>query len=80
MTYNDYNIKLLEKVYWLMMNLKDVKDEKLRQQEILKAGKLMAKVGLIKETNDTHTIISVYNKHVLRQIRNFIKKTEQEAH
>lgn len=80
MTYNDYNIKLLEKVYWLMMNLKDVKDAKLRQQEIRKAGKLMAKVGLIKETNDTHAIISFYNKHVLSQIRNFIKKTEQEAH
>lgn len=80
MTYNDYNIKLLEKVYWLMMNLKDVKDEKLRQQDILKAGKLMAKVGLIKETNDTHVIISFYNKHVLSQIRNIIKKTEQEAH
>lgn len=72
MTYNDYNIKLLEKVYWLMMNLNDVKDEKLRQQEILKAGKLMAKAGLIKETNDTHAIISYYNKHILSQIRNFI--------
>lgn len=73
MTYNDYNIKLLEKVYWLMMNLNDVKDEKLRQQEILKAGKLMAKAGLIKETNDTQAIISYYNKHILSQIRNFIK-------
>lgn len=79
MPYNNYNIKILEKVYWLMINLKDVKDEKLRQQEIRKAGKLMAQVGLIKDTNDTHAIISVYNKHVLHQIRNFVKKTEQEA-
>lgn len=76
MTYNNYNIKILEKVYWLMINLTDVKDDKLRQQEILKAGKLMAQVGLIKDTNDTHTIIRAYNQHVYRQIRNFIKKTE----
>lgn len=73
MTYNDYNIKLLEKVYWIMINLNDVKDEKLRQQEILKAGKLMAQVGLIKETNDTHAIIRVYNKHVLKQLRKFLR-------
>lgn len=79
MTYNNDNIKILEKVYWLMINLTDVKDEKLRQQEIQKAGKLMAQVGLIKNTNDTHAIIRAYNKHVFRQIRNFIKKTEQEA-
>ena len=79
MTYNNYNIKILKKVYWLMINLNDVKDEKLRQQEIRKAGKLMAQVGLIKDTNDTHAIISAYNKHVLHQIRNFLKKTEHEA-
>lgn len=64
------NIKLLEKVLWLMMNLNGVKDEKLRQQDILKAGKLLAKVGLIKETNDTHAITSFYNNHM----RNFLIK------
>lgn len=56
-----------------MINLNDVKDEKLRQQEILKAGKLMAKAGLITETNNTHAIISYYNKYIRSQIRNFIK-------
>lgn len=79
MPYNNYNIKILEKVYGIMINLKDVKDEKLRQQEIRKAGKLMAQVGLIKDTNDTHVIIRAYNKHIFHQIRNFVKKTEQEA-
>lgn len=72
MTCSDY-IKLLEKIYGLMINLNDVKDEKLRQQEILKAGKLMAKAGLITEINNTHDIISYYNKYIRSQIRNFIK-------
>lgn len=74
MKYTEKNIEKLEKVYKIMMAASELQSEAKRNQEILKAGKLLNEVGLVSKTDDIQQIAAAYNDHVLNRIREIVKK------
>lgn len=79
MEYTEENIKKLEDVYKIMISLHNVQDGQEKETKLKAAGKLLQEVGLVKDPNDTREIATTYNKHLLKRIREYVKKSQAEV-
>lgn len=68
-------IKKLEDADQVILNLNKYADP---TQTIINVGQELYELGLVKDPNDLHEILKVYNKDVLNKIRNKIRKEEDK--
>lgn len=68
-------IKKLEDADQVILNLNKYADP---TQAIINVGQELYELGLVKDPNDLHEILKVYNKDVLNKIRNKIRKEEDK--
>lgn len=76
MKYTEENIAKLERVFKIMVTLKDTKDPATKQRKLCQACQLLYEVGMVDDPKNVDEAIKIYDRYLLDTIRKIVQKSQ----
>lgn len=74
--YTEENIAKLERVFKIMVTLKDTKDPATKQRKLRQACQLLYEVGMVDDPKNVDKAITIYDRYLLNCIREIVQKNQ----